>query len=269
MSISQFKESDFPKTLRGYQYECILGNGTYGVVCKYNKDGASFAVKFESQYSNTQMIQEKQRLKMIDAENQKIQDENLKIKAPKIILDGSIRAQNNSSITFNYIILDFLSQSIFDGQQYLSKSNLAVQMIQQLENLHAIGIVHRDVKLENFMINNNQVYLIDLGASKEYLVKNEFGETSHLPLKTQCSIMGTPYTASLNSHRCIEVVRADDLISVIYSLIWLWDDSFPMKVQVLQSIERNASVQEQFAICYQLKQSLRASHLSNFPYLQK
>ena len=58
-------------------------------------------------------------------------------------------------------------------------------MILAIEYLHNIGVVYRDLKPENSIINNEgKVYLIDLGTAKTLNEKNHF--------KT-ATIIGTPH----------------------------------------------------------------------------
>ena len=47
------------------------------------------------------------------------------------------------------------------------------QLINGLENIHRHGIVHRDLKLENLLINNNNILkIIDFGLSNYYNKNN-------------------------------------------------------------------------------------------------
>ncbi|CDW79217.1 protein kinase domain containing protein [Stylonychia lemnae] len=159
----------------------------------------------------------------------------------------------------DYKILDFCEQTLEDGSINFSRSDLALQMLQQLENLHRMGLIHRDVKLENFMIKDNQVYLIDFGASLKY----KDGE-NHIPFKSKSEIYGTPYAASLNSHRCFEVARADDLISLIYSLLWLWEVELPWKEIALNQGQYQEYENDQlFAPIYQSKSRLKLKDLKD------
>ncbi|CDW76874.1 ck1 family protein kinase [Stylonychia lemnae] len=259
--MNESLESIYPKTIRGYQFESVIGSGTYGVVCKYKKDGVHYAFKFETQNSNSQMIQEKQRLRKLNAYNEEIADQSLKVRIPKMYGDGSQKSVTNPSISFNYLILDYFEYDILRGSKYLQKSELALKMIQQLQNLHRSGCIHRDIKLDNFMIQQNEVYLIDFGTSKDYRLVQPDGSTIHIPFKTSCQTQGTPYSTSINSHRCIEVARVDDLISLIYSLLWLWEENLPWKDALNDLTNSKLQINEQFALCYKLKLKLKIEHL--------
>ncbi len=50
-------------------------------------------------------------------------------------------------------------------------SDVFLQMLECLEELHNAGYVHYDVKPENFRIDPNEikVYIIDFGLTKSYL----------------------------------------------------------------------------------------------------
>ncbi|CDW80781.1 ck1 family protein kinase [Stylonychia lemnae] len=263
--MQNFKENQVPRTLRDkFKYERDLGSGTFGVVCKYQKDGKAYAIKFEQTNNSSSTNNEKKVLKDIINKNALISDPNLRVNVPFLYEDGMVRAENNSQISFNFLILDFFEKNIYQANEILTKGQLAVQMFKQLENLHRMGYVHRDVKLDNFMIHNKEVYLIDFGSSKTYRTVKQDGSQNHIPLQTQCKFEGTPYTASLNSHRGIEVSRVDDLISVVYSLLWLWEDNLSWKDALNQQRDQPLQSNEQIALCYKHKLKLRSFHLVKY-----
>jgi casein kinase 1 len=97
-------------------------------------------------------------------------------------------------------------------------SILAPQMIERFQTLHANGIIHRDVKLGNFVFgrgtDKDTVYLIDFGLANFY--RNVDG--THMPYRTDFSFKGTYRYASANVLSKIEPSRRDDLISLGYAL---------------------------------------------------
>ncbi len=88
-----------------------------------------------------------------------------------------------------------------------------VKMVDILNFIHECGVIHCDVKPDNFMVKNHNLYLIDFGLSSIY-VDEDF---KHLPKKNDSVfITGTPKFISLNIHNGISHSRRDDLISTIY-----------------------------------------------------
>jgi serine/threonine protein kinase len=96
---------------------------------------------------------------------------------------------------------------------------IGIQMISRLQVFHNLGLIHRDIKPDNFVfgLNNNfnLIYLIDYGFSIGY--KNS-GENTKVS-----DIIGTINYISLNVHKKYEPSRRDDLESVCYVLLYLLD----------------------------------------------
>ena len=49
---------------------------------------------------------------------------------------------------------------------------ITIKMINILEEIHNQGVIHRDIKTENFMLHNEEIYLIDFGLSSIFLDEN-------------------------------------------------------------------------------------------------
>jgi casein kinase I homolog HRR25 len=116
-------------------------------------------------------------------------------------------------------------------------SRIGYQMLQRLRSLHTLGLIHRDVKPDNFLfartpildlsrraIRINQephsipcLYLIDFGMAKRI---RSFGEEKETP-RASGSLVGSARYASIASHEGAPLGRKDDLISMMYSLIYL------------------------------------------------
>jgi serine/threonine protein kinase len=103
---------------------------------------------------------------------------------------------------------------------------LAIQIIQQLNNLHKTGLIHQDIKPDNFVFDkeNNKFKLIDFGLSKSY-IKND----NHIDFERNFSRCGTLRYMSTNCHMKYTLSRRDDLISLSYSLIYLYLKNLPWK----------------------------------------
>jgi len=135
---------------------------------------------------------------------------------------------------YNVLIMDRLGSSI---QNVLEKSPskklpmdsvLAVGMriLCHLEVIHEKGMLHRDVKPQNFCLgrdNDREIYIIDFGLSKRYA-----HDGKHIPYRDKKSgLTGTPRFASINSHFGIEQSRRDDLESLAYVLVYLGKGTLP------------------------------------------
>jgi serine/threonine protein kinase len=111
-------------------------------------------------------------------------------------------------------------------------SQIGRQMLQRLKSVHACGMLHRDVKPDNFLFARTPaldlsrranlkpnsdaplLYLIDFGMAKRIDRKEGVREPG-FPL------IGSARYASLAAHRGEALGRRDDLISMMYSLIYV------------------------------------------------
>jgi len=126
-----------------------------------------------------------------------------------------------------YMIINLLGESI---ESILEKRGtfslklvlqIGLQIIEILETIHNKGLVHRDIKPDNFLLglgeNSKHLYIIDFGFCHSYL-KN----SAHIEMKKTSSLIGTPKFASIHAHNLDELSRRDDLESLGYMLIYLF-----------------------------------------------
>ena len=137
----------------------------------------------------------------------------------------------------SYLIMPFYHKScdkIFKlSDKYFTMKDvcmLCIQIIQQLKQLHKLGYIHRDIKPDNFVWekvsdNGGKIKLIDFGFTKPYVTENG----DHIRSEKASSICGTMRYMSVNCQSGHEASRRDDLVSLAYSLIYLYKKNLPWK----------------------------------------
>jgi serine/threonine protein kinase len=124
--------------------------------------------------------------------------------------------------------MSFYEISLYD---YSIKTPLSVEKLDKvmsvsidiLETIHTKFVIHRDIKPQNFMILNEEIFLIDFGFATFYI--DEKGR--HLQNVENKNITGTPKYISYNIHEGLTPSRRDDLISLGYMYLFLYYKELP------------------------------------------
>eukprot|EP00928_Gymnodinium_smaydae_P003337 TRINITY_DN11196_c0_g2_i1.p1 TRINITY_DN11196_c0_g2~~TRINITY_DN11196_c0_g2_i1.p1 ORF type:complete len:470 (+),score=102.67 TRINITY_DN11196_c0_g2_i1:135-1412(+) len=130
-----------------------------------------------------------------------------------------------------YLVMELLGKALDEYQakcggrfNVATTMYLGEQILRRLEFIHSRGILHRDVKPDNFMMgvgpNAHIVYMCDFGLSETYY--DASGHFSHDP----DSLTGTARYASINAH-CNTQSRRDDVESLGYVLVYLLTGTLP------------------------------------------
>ena len=151
------------------------------------------------------------------------------------------------------IIMDYLGANLdtimnkLPNKKFSIKTSLMImiQCLERLRNLHDKGIIHRDMKPENFVIGRKNkertIYLIDFGLSKKYINENNM----HISMKKDRNIIGTVRYISMNTHQGLEQSRRDDLESLIYIIIYFIKGELPWQnIKVKNKTERYNKIYE-------------------------
>lgn len=154
-----------------------------------------------------------------------------------------------------YMVINLLGDSLQTVKNRKTNFSLnlvlqiGIQIISLLKVIHDKGLVHRDIKPDNFLLgikeNSKQLFIIDFGFCKTFL-----SEDTHVPMKKTSSLIGSLTYASLNAHDFIDLSRRDDIESLGYMLIYFFlgelewqniplDIPFDKKNTVIRSMKLN------------------------------
>lgn len=136
---------------------------------------------------------------------------------------------------FNFLTMDLCGdnfENLVEKYYFTERSKyfIAHRLLHILSCIHRVGVIHRDIKLSNFVLNsklsssnsesNANLYpmIIDMGLGKEYY-KYEPDKVIMIPQVNTRSITGTLRYISLNVHEFKSPTIVDDLISLCYTLV--------------------------------------------------
>ena len=205
-----------------YITEKQIGSGTFGVVfVGRNKDtGEKVAIKIESESAKHPQLEFE--AKVINRLN------NSKVYGvPRIKWFGK-------QDKYNIMVSSLLGPSLDEffiacGKKFTLKTvlMLGVQLLYRIEHIHNAGILHRDIKPNNFLMGigstGGTVFAIDFGLSKKYITTN--GE--HIKYNDKKKLLGTARYMSVNCHIGVEQSRRDDMESLGYMFIYFLKGILP------------------------------------------
>lgn len=191
-----------------------LGSGSFGTVYRATDlNNFEYAIKFEP------MTDIKKHLYRENIIYDQIKGTSFQHYFPKKYYYGNYK--NHRVLVLEKLGISL--KSIFNNYEKFdlqTVSNIGVQILYRLENLHSIGWLHQDIKPENILldpIKGKKLYLLDFGTSGRWCNADM---TKHIPYERSRKIVGTARYSSLNNHIGIKQSRKDDLESLGYVLLY-------------------------------------------------
>lgn len=153
------------------------------------------------------------------------------------------------------LVMSLYDCSLYDYIQTkplsMNKINtIMVTLIRILKSIHSKLVIHRDIKPQNVMLKDGELYLIDFGFATFYVDEC----SNHLiDDGNHQNIIGTPKYVSFHIHCGSLPSRRDDLISLGYMYIYLANRKLPWDTLV-PSDAINSEYDETHILNYKNKQ---------------
>lgn len=171
------------------------------------------------------------------------------LRVPKLLWEGRHKQQRALVMSRLGPSLDKLYDRTSSPWRMPTVCRVAADCLTLLREIHRLGIVHRDIKPDNFAIGHSpetasRIFIFDFGLSSQYISASG----KHLSERAGLSLIGTMRYASIHTHDGCLQSRRDDLCSLLYMLLYFATGSLPWKhiteKKVRDRATRNAMIKE-------------------------
>jgi len=206
-----------------YSIQEKIGNGSFGNVFKGINKRTLKPVAIKMEDKNTQFPLLKHETTIL-----KYLAENKCVNIPTIYWYGSDEFKRYTILVMSYYdcnLYEFMCQ-VEDVDSILP--GCMIQCIQLIQSIHQHYIVHRDIKPQNFMLQNKRLILIDFGLSLFYIDESK----NHIENK-QCvggaesneiNRIGSIRYSSYFLYEGNTYSRRDDLLSIGYLYLFFYNN---------------------------------------------
>ena len=196
-----------------------IGEGSFGQIYSAKYNNKWFALKFENRLKNQNLLENEGHIMSY------LQSKFL----PSIYSFGF-------SGEYNVLVMELMGKSlenIFENSNPKKFSvncvaKLGLKMVEILEYIHNMHIIHRDIKPDNFVLGRGEkcknLYILDFGLAKKYRSSRTL---KHYPMIKKKNLTGTARYASINALNGLTQSRRDDLEAVGYVLLYFLRGKLP------------------------------------------
>lgn len=232
-----------------YRIRRKLGSGSFGEI--YIADdiinNRPVAVKVENNNNRNKFLENEIRI------IRKLNDSSKCTGIPQLYYSKKFNNYNTMIFQCLSSSLETLMKDCGVGFSMKTVILVARETLKRIEFLHSKGIIHRDIKPDNFLISDydNHIYLIDFGLSTVFRDSNHM----HIQYNDGLGLVGTARFASINTHLGVQQSRRDDLESLGYMFIYLYKGKLPW--QGLRAYNR----EDKYYKIFNVKKSLSIKEL--------
>lgn len=230
--------------LIGNKYRLVekIGEGCFGSVYKAKniRTNESVAIKVEKTNDNMGLLKNETKI------YQYLNSFKNNVGIPKLYWFGVDEK-------YNYMVMELLGEPI-------RTMDCLKQMLNVVEYIHSKGLIHRDLKPDNFLYDEKKrnVYLIDYGFCKSY--------KGLMPKKTVKQMIGTPNYVSIRVLEGEEGSRRDDLESLVYIMYFLWKKKIDVKDKYL-ILKKEKDIPNNILLFFEYCRELGFEEEPNYEYL--
>ena len=236
-----------------------IGSGAFGEVCLVQQPVTKKMYALKAPKKTDSVPHMKHNKQLIRAEAKIYDDIAKSTLSDGVRLDGIPITMIHKFKGVDCLLMNYFGSSLtkYAGKMSLKMvTKLTIRMIHVLQCIHKAGYVHRDVKCENMVFATeipkgtlpnesdvSNVFLIDLGIGAKYGAQG----------KVKCFV-GTSRYASITAHMCVSQMPKDDIESLLYVMIFMFQGNLPWSSDLRVKQEKDRYIKEK--LIYSIKKSV-------------